>query len=147
VCVCPSAIDEGIPHLEGGETREHNGGTKSLRRVGRKYRLACELVRAQRDVRPRLRVGIAHDARGLDTVETKLLPFLHYYPHGVTEKDGDAFNVLTVIKKNCRPDDFVVFILDIDTPIEEFIALKTMTDPEIIALLTSSIGRNTSKIQ
>jgi hypothetical protein len=70
-----------------------------------------------------------------DTVDPRLVPRLHYYPHGVSEKDGDAFNVLTVIKERCRPEDFVVFKLDIDTPIEEIIAEKAMSDPEIIALV------------
>ena len=52
-----------------------------------------------------------------------------------SEKDGNAFNVLTVIKTLCRPEDFVVFKLDIDTPIEETIAHKVMTDRGLQALI------------
>jgi hypothetical protein len=70
-----------------------------------------------------------------DNVGKGLLPFLHYYPHGVTATKDDVFNVLTVIKKVCRPEDFVVFKLDIDTKIEESIAHTVMSDPELQALI------------
>jgi hypothetical protein len=72
-----------------------------------------------------------------DNVDPQLIPHLHFYPHAVNEKDGDAFNVLTLIKTLCRPEDFVVFKLamDIDPQVEEAIAHKVMTDPDILALV------------
>lgn len=51
-----------------------------------------------------------------DGVPPYLYPTLHYYPHGVSSEVGNIRNPLTIIKLKCKPEDVVIFKLDIDSP-------------------------------
>jgi hypothetical protein len=60
---------------------------------------------------------------------------LHFYPFGVVDKVGDEKNPLTLIKKICRPEDYVVFKLDIDNVAEEGIVKQILASPELMGLI------------
>jgi hypothetical protein len=69
-------------------------------------------------------------------VPPDLLPALHFYPESVSKDVGNPWNPLTLIKQLCRPEDVVVFKLDIDSEAAELgIAHGLLDDPELLALV------------
>lgn len=65
-----------------------------------------------------------------------LVAALHFYPDSVTGVIGDARNPNTLIKKLARPEDVVVFKLDVDTaPVETAIMQQVVGDSELRLLV------------
>ena len=60
----------------------------------------------------------------------------HFYNFGVDMSREDAANPLAVLKRVARPEDYVIFKLDIDvTQIEEALVEALLRDPEALALI------------
>ena len=61
---------------------------------------------------------------------------LVFHNRGCTSQKGHADNPLTVVRQHCRPQDFCVFKLDIDTAsVELAINAELLTDSSLIALI------------
>jgi hypothetical protein len=60
---------------------------------------------------------------------------LHFRPVGVSTEAGDRENPLAEIKRLCKPEDFVVFKLDIDSKYEIDVVRTLLADPELMALV------------
>ena len=60
---------------------------------------------------------------------------LHFYNVGVTDVIGAQHNPLNLIKQICKPEDFVVFKLDIDSKFEINIVNQLLNDTELLALV------------
>jgi hypothetical protein len=60
---------------------------------------------------------------------------LHFYNVGVTDVRGAQHNPLNLIKQICKPEDFVVFKLDIDSKFEINIVNQLLNDAELLALV------------
>lgn len=60
---------------------------------------------------------------------------LHFRPVGISTEPGDRENPLAEIKRVCKPEDFVVFKLDIDSRYEIEVVRTIMGDPELLALI------------
>ena len=60
---------------------------------------------------------------------------LHFYTVGVTDEEGAEHNPLTKILQLCKPEDLVVFKLDIDSRWEHKIARTLLTTPKLLALV------------
>ena len=75
--------------------------------------------------------------RMLQDVSSSFYPegVLHFYDVGVTDAVGHEHNPLHLIKQKCKPEDFVVFKLDIDSKFEINIVHQLLADPELMTLV------------
>ena len=60
---------------------------------------------------------------------------LHFRPVGISTELGHRENPLEEIKRLCKPEDFVVFKLDIDSRYEIEVVRTLLADPELLALV------------
>lgn len=75
-------------------------------------------------------------ATSFKAVPDKLLPALHFYPDPVKPIEGDVRNPAALIKKLCKPEDVVIFKLDVDSEkVELGIMEQIVNDPELLLLV------------
>lgn len=61
---------------------------------------------------------------------------LSYFNIPVTSEPNDKYNPLTYIRTLCKPEDFVVLKIDIDTPnLEEALIKQVVNDPQLAVLI------------
>lgn len=60
-----------------------------------------------------------------------LIPFYHWYNIPCSAEKGNANNPIDMIKKLCKPRDFVVFKLDIDTPGVELPLMQQLVEDDV----------------
>ncbi len=77
-----------------------------------------------------------HGLEYFEGMPNELAAATHFYNFGVSAKVDDVQNPLQVLRKIARPDDYVIFKLDIDnTPIEEAIVDSLLADSVAIDLI------------
>lgn len=60
---------------------------------------------------------------------------LNFRNVGISTELGDRENPLEEIKRLCKPEDFVVFKLDVDSAFEIEVVRTLLGDPELLALV------------
>jgi len=60
---------------------------------------------------------------------------LHYFNVGITDGLQDEHNPLAIIRRKCKPQDIVVFKLDIDCDLELSLVRQLLSDPELLGLV------------
>ena len=69
-------------------------------------------------------------------VPPKVAPYYHFFNAPVSEKKRDTLSVQRFIEEVAKPDDFVAFKLDIDSPFIEIpIALELLKDTKFSSLV------------
>jgi len=81
--------------------------------------------------------AITHDANKVFAdIPGKYWPIYHWYNIPASSEVGSHANPLTFLKKVARPNDLVIFKLDIDTPVvEAALTDQILSDPEISSLI------------